>query len=190
MSKMQLPKANKSTTRKPTVYFGSVMEGAKSEASFEEIAKKRGNTVTKADNKTDIHNHIDYFMENKSGTKTSVDVKGMKRVSRGGERTEDIQWIEFLNVKGNKGWILGDAELIAFEAESFFYLFKRIDLLDFCTEKCSREKQNNPRSMPGRGMLRSNYTPYRRTAHKRLDSIILAPMSDFLNNIAHLKWKK
>jgi hypothetical protein len=181
---------NKMNKPKPNNYFESVMEGGKAEATFESVAIKRGNKVTEADRKTNIHNHIDFFLENKAGTKSSVDVKGMKRVARGGERTEDIQWIEFLNVKGNKGWIMGDAELIAFEAVSCFYLFKRIDLLDFCTTKCSRERQNNPRSMPGRGMHRSNYTPYRRTASDRLDSIILAPMSDFVNCVPHLKWEK
>lgn len=178
-----------SKTAKMTDFLQSVMEGAASEATFEVIARRRGNKVKEADKRTNIEDHIDYFVENKNGTISSIDVKAMKRTERNAERTDKRQWCEFMNVKGKDGWIYGKADYIAFETNEHFILFKRLDLLDFFTEKCPRELQNNPQEMPA-GRFRKDYTPYRRGKYGREDSVILFPMSDILENLRCMKWEK
>jgi hypothetical protein len=50
-----------------------------------------------------IFKHIDFFLPDG----TSVDVKGKNK--------PDEIWVEILNVKGNKGWLYGEADIIAFE---------------------------------------------------------------------------
>jgi len=171
-------------------FLDSIMEGQITEDAFKAVAESRGNTVTKATKRDDIKKHIDYYIENKNGRVASVDVKAKKRAFRGGERSSDIQWAEFKNVRGENGWMYGEAEYIAFEVDEAFLLFKRLDLLDYFTSKCSKESQNNPQAMPKKGKPREMYTPYRRVDYDRLDSVIMFPMSDIVNDVPHRIWDK
>ncbi|MGD1527062.1 hypothetical protein [Vibrio harveyi] len=60
----------------------------------------------------------------------TFDVKAPKRNSRHskGAQSDEAVWIEFRNVSGNRGWIDGEQEYIAFGFSDCFVIVKRVDL--------------------------------------------------------------
>ncbi|MFS1430435.1 hypothetical protein LMH73_025800 [Vibrio splendidus] len=127
-------------------YASSWGEGLSSEATFRDLAMKRGFTVFGATKNQNIYDHIDFFLEFK-GRRFSVDVKAMKRVQRhSNKRNGDALWIEFQNVIGNKGWIHGKQDFIAFEFEDRFVLVKRHELLGYAVASLDSfdERVNSP----------------------------------------------
>ena len=91
----------------------------------------RGHVVTPATRSENIFKHIDFYVGD-----LSVDVKGNRHL--------DCIWLEITNVRGNKGWLKGEAMYIAFDiAElSSFAIFKREDLLEFVMENVTEYSQN------------------------------------------------
>ena len=91
----------------------------------------RGHVVTPATRSENIFKHIDFYVGD-----LSVDVKGNRHL--------DCIWLEMTNVRGNKGWLKGEAMYIAFDiAElSSFAIFKREDLLEFVMENVTEYSQN------------------------------------------------
>lgn len=73
---------------------------------FVDACNAIGYTCMKSDRDTDIYDHIDYFVA-RVNDETSVDVKGGNHPS--------VIWVEFQNVNGDKGWLYGKAEYIAFD---------------------------------------------------------------------------
>lgn len=73
----------------------------------------------------DIHQHIDLWIGNKS-----FDVKAAKRINRlDSNPCYSIHWIELRNVNGQKGWLFGNANYIAFELENNWCVCPRIILI-------------------------------------------------------------
>lgn len=66
----------------------------------------------------DIVKHIDCRIESPEGKKLSVDVKGLKREISTGRVLVELQ-----NVKGNRGWLFGHADIIAFQVNDNDFLF-------------------------------------------------------------------
>jgi hypothetical protein len=61
------------------------------------------------------------------------DVKARKRRTRNDEDAQDdFIWVEFKNVRGNKGWLYGQADYIAFERASDFIIVDRAELASLC----------------------------------------------------------
>jgi hypothetical protein len=91
----------------------------------------RGHVVTPATRSENMFKHIDFYVDD-----LSVDVKGNRHL--------DCIWLEMTNVRGNKGWLKGEAMYIAFDiAElSSFAIFKREDLLEFVMENVTEYSQN------------------------------------------------
>lgn len=93
-------------------------------------------TFKEASKKENMYDHIDLTVDG-----MTVDVKGMKKVNRSdSEVSPNIHWIEFQNVRGNKGWIYGKADYIAFEIPNEFIMIDRQFLLDWCREKFTDRK--------------------------------------------------
>ena len=94
---------------------------------FIDACEAYGYKFFKTSAETDMFDHIDYFILRPDGTKTSVDIKG-------GNKIDEI-WIEFQNVAGDRGWLYGEADLIAFDMpeKEGFYVVKRKDLLSLST---------------------------------------------------------
>jgi len=104
--------------------------GITGEAVFKKMAEARGMIVTPATKNENMFNHIDYFLDKPGSEQISVDVKGIKKSNRDGKSLIDEMWIEFYNVRGDKGWIHGKANLIAQQVnDNIFYIFDREDLL-------------------------------------------------------------
>jgi hypothetical protein len=67
------------------------------------------------------------------GGQTSVDVKG-------NNYPHEI-WVEFINVRGNDGWLFGQAEYIAFDIEAIqgLAMVSRTELLALCERLVVKE---------------------------------------------------
>jgi hypothetical protein len=107
---------------------------------FENLIRKRGWQFRQASKHEDMFDHIDCHVTVMNGSKAvrvcSIDLKGTKYTSRLNEGIPEFmcQYIEFLNVNGDLGWLFGKAEYIAVldENEERFYLIKRKTLIAFC----------------------------------------------------------
>ena len=105
--------------------------GQKAEAVFAGIAAAKGWRVTAASNYANINDHWDLLIA-KGAEKYRVDVKGMKRLSRGDSSVQDEWiWIELHGVREHdRGWLYdGKAELMAFEKKESFVIVRRGDLI-------------------------------------------------------------
>lgn len=102
--------------------------GKTTEKLFVSACEQFGYCCEKTNEYIDIHQHIDYFIKRTNGTQTSVDVKGGNH--------PNLIWVEFKNVLGEKGWMYGEAEKIAFDMPEIngFILVDRIELLDYCKQ--------------------------------------------------------
>ena len=99
---------------------------------FDETIQSLGGVSTPSTMDEDIHKHIDRHV-NLYNHKFSVDVKSAKATNRGGVITIDHVWVEFQNVQGNKGWLYGEEDFLAFETKkNKFVLVGRRLLAEFC----------------------------------------------------------
>ena len=75
----------------------------------------------KSSTQEDIHMHVDYWHDD-----VGVDVKG--------NNLPDEIWVEMKNVKGNPGWVFGEATFIAFDMPEVhgFVFVARQELQDYC----------------------------------------------------------
>ena len=82
----------------------------------------------------DINSHVDIKVH------VGIDVKGLKKVNRSDQETnENYHWIEIRGVKDD-GWLYGGgADCFAFEIKDYWLVVDKIDLQSFIAEKC-REK--------------------------------------------------
>jgi|TARA_R110000822_G_scaffold76140_3_gene183034 hypothetical protein len=82
----------------------------------------------KSTKEEDMYMHVDFWHGS-----DGVDVKGNNHL--------DEIWIEFRNVLGKKGWLIGDAKWIAFEVCEIggFARVERLELLNWCLENVDME---------------------------------------------------
>ena len=94
--------------------------GKETEDLFKRTMESRGHKVIKSSKQTDIHRHIDFFVND-----FSIDVKGSRHL--------DCIWLETVNVLGYDGWLKGDAQFIVFDVIELksFCVFNRKELLSF-----------------------------------------------------------
>ena len=90
--------------------------------------------AVKSTDKEDIWKHIDFWHGD-----IGVDVKG--------NNLPDEIWVEFINVRGRKGWLHGEAKYIAFDVPELkgFVRVEREELLEWCrhnVEKIYVSKKN------------------------------------------------
>ena len=100
--------------------------GRMAEVRFVRAARNKGLLVTKSNHTEDIHEHIDYWLAmSGEGQRWGVDVKG--------NNLPDEIWVEFKNVRGDKGWLYGGANIIAFDMpeEGGFSIVDRQELAFF-----------------------------------------------------------
>lgn len=79
-----------------------------------------------------INKHVDGIFKISDFT-YKVDIKSSKRISRSDDSCKkEVIWLEFKNVNGKKGWLLGESDYLAFQNSDSFYLIRRKDLLEWC----------------------------------------------------------
>ena len=112
--------------------------GRMAEVRFKRAAERLGFEVMKSEPHEDIHHHIDFWLH-KDSKKHAVDVKG--------NNLPDEIWCEFKNVKGNPGWMYGNAHIIAFDMpeEGGFAIVDRQELAFWCEKNVRDEVVSNKR---------------------------------------------
>ena len=145
------------------------------EVDFSKLLDSRNISWKKATRQQQF-NHIDY-----TTSIGSIDVKAKKRISRSDSNSQsDLIWLEFKNVQGKRGWLCGSTDIIAFERENDFVLFRRKQLLDWAINKCDIEQLvTNSRD--------ALYKGYTRRGRKDLISIV--KMKEMME-IYHRIWDK
>ena len=88
--------------------------------------------AVKSSRDEDIKMHVDYWHG-----EDGVDVKG--------NNLPDEIWVEFKNVRGDKGWLYGGASIIAFDMpeEGGFSIVDREELAFFCEKHVRNESVSN-----------------------------------------------
>ena len=109
------------------------------EDNFARVIKDMGE-ISPSTTEQDIHEHWDVKLDIK------FDVKAVKKVNRSdGETDETIHWVELINVRGNKGWLYGEADYFAFELDDYWVVVSKESLQNFIAEKCkTKEKSERP----------------------------------------------
>lgn len=96
--------------------------------------------VTWATKEQDMFEHWDMIVE---GHK--VDVKARKKVSRrDADYSDKYNWVELRNVRGNKGWLFGQADAIVFEMKDSWIFVRVKDLQEFIKIKLNYTYVSNP----------------------------------------------
>jgi len=102
---------------------------------FEELFKKKvldlGHKFKESSSEDNWKRHIDCYVDG-----YGVDVKGNRHLK--------TIWLELVNVKGNNGWLRGDAMYIAMHIKELdcFSIFYRKDLLQFVLQNVCDETTN------------------------------------------------
>ena len=92
-------------------------------------------------------NHIDFiYLHDKTLNPCAVEVKYSKKINRTDEDvSSEYMWIEFKNVQGNKGWLFGDSDYIAFydKFKNRFIMVETSVLRERCNELCNKGTTTN-----------------------------------------------
>lgn len=126
-------------------------------------------TIVKANYQEEL-SHIDFHCD----ISFTVDVKAVKN--------DKTIWIEYKNVRGEKGWLYGEASHIAFERPKGYILVKRTDLINLCDKLIDTSiTVDNPKD--------SLYKLYSRTKWGRQDLLTTILPKDLLT-IPYISIKK
>jgi len=156
-------------------------DGHNAEDLFISIAERQGWKAIKADRKQQL-SHVDVFLSKENYPTLSLDIKAQKKIKRTDSNVNDeLIWVEFLNVAGNGGWLIGAAEYISFEREKDFIIVNRAALWRLCMEKVDQ----NSRVNSSKDAL---YKIYQRQGRK--DEISIIKFSDIFENLKFKVWPK
>jgi len=106
--------------------------------AFKEKIESRGWIFKKASREEDMYDHVDcHVLVRDMGriVRTwKIDLKGRKYNCRANEGNPQhlCQYVEFLNVRGDKGWLFGEADYIVVEGEGKFHFIEREVLIAYC----------------------------------------------------------
>jgi hypothetical protein len=105
-----------------------------------------------------------------SETGMKFDVKAMKKWKRSdAEPTDRIHYVELRNVRGELGWLYGEADYIVFETRRYWIVVKRRTLMPFIEGLAENSEQSLEPTV---------YRLYQRTGRK--DLMIVVPTVDLL----------
>jgi hypothetical protein len=136
-----------------------------------------GGDVEKSSRLEDVRDHIDFWWDSPKKGRIGIDVKGIKKNSRGDKKLDDtIQWLELQGVTGYPGWLYGKAEYIAFRTFSKIIFVNREKLLSFALEKVKNKDvvYDTPKEC---------YVPYKRKKWGR-DDLAFKALTNDLEEIA------
>lgn len=149
--------------------------------------------IKESDPMTDKKDHIDLFVK-LGGSWRGIDVKGQKNKSRHSSGDEDQSlWVELQNVYGGDGWIVGKADLVAFERSDRWIVVPRVKLLGLVNKLVDPEtKENYVRSAcfaEGNWYKRNKWN--RKDGKPNDDLVTLLKFSDLVTHkVPHKVWRK
>jgi hypothetical protein len=105
--------------------------GDRIEDMFVNLMSSKGFDVVAANDNDNMFKHIDFYVNG-----LGIDVKG--------GRHDECIWLETVNVRGNNGWLNGEADYICFhfEKHNAFRMFRRDDLLAFVLDNVTETTTN------------------------------------------------
>ncbi len=119
----------------------SIQRGKGTENHFQRYFEDKGWKVTAASQHANMYSHLDFKLE-KDGEVHTVDVKSEKKVNRSDTETQnELIFLEWNNVQGRDGWLLGKATVIAFQDGDNYLMIPREKLVERATELCKDGKQ-------------------------------------------------
>lgn len=147
-------------------------EGKKKELEFAlalyEAKSLPSSIIEEASKEDDIYRHIDIWIGS-----NSFDVKAAKKTNRSDVLPNyNIHWVELRNVNGDKGWLFGQADYIAFELETTWCICPRTSLIQSLRSKIDFSSFTTNRD--------DMFKVYRRK--NRLDAIVKVD-SEFLTKV-------
>jgi len=144
--------------------------GDKAVEIFKRLAKEQGYDIKDATTQEDMHQHFDVIIS-KEGAEIKVEIKALKRLTRSAKSSlRDLMWVELKNVRGNPGWLYGNAKIIAQQFENYFLLVSRTLLKEFVEQRVSKIKVKSPKD--------AIYKIYTREKWGRKDQITLIKVTD------------
>jgi hypothetical protein len=113
--------------------------GFKKEDDFASLMKKKPGVVSviKSSTRKDMSEHWDRCFVYKNDKKIQIDIKGIKKYG------DNWHTIEILSNIGNLGWLLGNADYIAFELSDKFICVNRLSLARFVLKLFLSEDDTN-----------------------------------------------
>ena len=158
-----------------------LQSGLGAEQLFDKIAISKHLEIKNAKRRDNIQKHIDKYVTDDVGT-WSVDIKARKKTRRSDDNAQDDWiWIEFQNVRGNTGWLYGEADYIAFETQDNFVIVKKDSLIEYVEGAVDMGK-----SVKYSG--EAKYKTYRRAG--RNDLLTMVELSEIKNNCKYSVWEK
>lgn len=107
------------------------MTGKEAEEKFYSIMSEKTQDIRRATEEENIKGQFDIICK---GIK--YDVKGEKRYNRNDKQVDSsMVWIEIRNVHGERGWIKGDSDKIAFLKGNVFHIVDRKKLFILVQDK-------------------------------------------------------
>ena len=153
--------------------------GLEDERVVMELTERQfGGKTEKASKYDDTYRHIDFWWFDKNGKSYGIDVKGLKRNSRhDANKDSSIHWVEIRNVRGDNGWVYGDAVYIAFMTSDSVLFVPRRQLAEHVETM-----------IEGKGLVNINpsecYIPYQRAG--RSDIIVKMPTEHLKSLARHI----
>ena len=139
------------------------------------IESTLGGTCEKATKKEDTKRHIDFWCNSPKKGRIGVDAKGRRKENRSDKKyNDDIQWIEMYNVKGEKGWVYGESEYIAFMTSEDIIFVKTEKLRKFGEKVIEGKDTLYGKASKPKGF----YEPYCRDGNKEV--IFKCPTTDLI----------
>ena len=147
-------------------------KGYRAEEEFGvELWMRYGVQPIKSEGMEDMGSHWDWKLQ---GFK--YDVKSKKSMDR------KHLWIEFRNVRGRKGWLFGEADVLAFDRDKYWMLVNRQKLVDVLAPDMDFETmfEDVSEKVPWRMYRRLN----------RVDGVVLVPIIKLLETEPTMWWKR
>ena len=158
-----------------------LQSGLGAEELFDQIAISKHLEIKNARRRENMQKHIDKYVTDDVGT-WSVDIKARKKTRRSDDNAQDDWiWIEFQNVRGNTGWLYGEADCIAFETQDNFVIVEKDSLIKYVENVVDMGKSVKYSSQ-------ARYRTYRRA--NRNDLLTMVELSEIKKNCDHFIWEK
>jgi hypothetical protein len=157
--------------------MGILSKGSSTEEEFgKELFFRFGIQPIRSNKQEDINLHWDWKCQD-----YKYDVKSKACVTRGEEPSESYVWIEIINVQGKKGWLFGDADMIAFDRGQFWILVDRKKLVIELSRKLNWDELTP-------GSVKAPWKVYQRPTQK--DGIVLVPIKYLFSTEPTIWWKR
>jgi hypothetical protein len=145
-------------------------EGFKDEEfGFDFLKKAYPNSqIRRIKGEDDWKYHVDFLVQRQID-QIKIDFKGQNK------HTNDQVWMEKINVKGNCGWLMGEANFILFRMKDFMLSGRRVDGLNYVL-------QNVPEDQRVETKEDAYYKWYTRSKWNRLDLITLVSVDSLIKN--------